>query len=145
MSEALPDTVRRQQAVAATLARFRGRPMEFRSGHTCVHLARFHLRAMGHRPPPIPRFSSEIGARRALAERGWGNCADLLDSLPGLCRVAPLAMLPGDLAVIGSEDGIGAIVVALARHKFAGWRADGLDALRVYDVDLSELSAAWRL
>ena len=134
----------RQAAVAATLAKYRTRAFDWQAGHTCVHLARFHLRQMGHKPEPIPRLRSAIAARRALAERGWDSVADMLDAQPGLERIAPLAMLPGDLAVAADEDGFGAVLISAGGAKLLGWHEEA-DGMVVIDAHLDELTAAWRV
>lgn len=140
----MSDLLRRHAATEATLARFRGKDFSWREGITCVHLARFHLRRMGHRPEPLPRIRSAAAARRALAVRGWANCADMLDAQPGLARIPAATMLMGDLAVLASGEGIGAIFVCAGPHKLLGWREDA-PALVVLDVDFSELEASWRV
>src|SRR5690606_24837107 len=71
----LPELERRRAAVEMTLARYRGKPFDWSRGITCVHLARAHLRNMGHKPPTVPRFRSALGAKRALKERGWNDVA----------------------------------------------------------------------
>ena len=139
----VPDLIRRQQATEKTLARYRGKAFDWRTGVTCVHLARYHLRAMGHRPPTVPRVRSLLAARRALESRGWADCAAMLDAM--LPRIAPAEMLMGDLAAVPSDDGgIGAIFVCAGPHKLIGWREDA-PALVVLDVDLGDLVGAWRV
>lgn len=138
----MPDLIRRQQATEKTLARYRGKAFDWRSGVTCVHLARFHLRAMGHRPPTVPRVRSLLAARRALESRGWADCAAMLDAM--LPRIAPAEMLMGDLAVLSDPDGVGAIFICAGPHKLLGWREDA-PALVVLDVNLDELDGAWRV
>jgi hypothetical protein len=98
---------------------------------------------MGHRPPPLPRIRSLAGARRALAERGWTDVTDMLDAQPGLLRIAPAEMLPGDIAALASEDGIGAIFLCAGPHKLIGWREDA-PAMVVLDVSFDQVSGAWR-
>lgn len=140
-----PDLIRRQQATSATLAKFRGKAWSWESGITCAHLARFHLRKMGHRPESLPRIRSLVAARRALAARGWADVTAMLDGQPGLLRIAPAEMAMGDLASLESDNGnIGAIMVCAGPHKLLGWRED-VPELVVLDVEFSELTAAWRL
>lgn len=139
----MSDLIRRQRALAATQAKVRGRALDWKAGMTCVHMARFHLRAMGHRPEPLPRIRSIIGARRALKERGWADVAAMLDAQPGLCRIAPAAMLPGDLAALESADGMGSICVCAGPHKIIGWREDAAEAV-VIDLAFDQIAGAWR-
>jgi len=139
------DLIRRQNATAATLAKFRGKPFDWKRGLTCVHLARFHLRAMGHKLTKVPPIRSALGARRALDGNGWSSVTAMLEA-QGLERIAPAQLLLGDLIVIEQEEelGLGAILVAASPFKFAGWdaRADKLCLLDI--ADRGEISAAFR-
>lgn len=139
----LPDLVRRQRAINATMVRFGGQmgPKggvtggKFRIGRTdCIHMLRGHLVAMGHRGlPKIPKYSSPGGAMKALAailkqlgKDEEGTLEQLLDAL--LPRIAPAAMLPGDIGLVEAEPQApawraGSAVISLGR-KFLGWHAD---------------------
>lgn len=139
----MSDLLRRAKALAATQKKVRGKALDWSAGMTCVHMARFHLRQMGHRPDPLPRIRSLIGARRALSQRGCADVIELLDAQPGLSRIAPAMMLPGDLAVLASEEGIGSIFVCAGPHKLIGWREDVAEAV-VLDLSFDNITAAWR-
>lgn len=132
------ELLRREIATTATLEKYRDAEFSWLNGKTCLHLCRFHLRKMGHRPPPLPRIRSAIGARRALDANGWADVGEMMDSL--LPRIAPAQMLLGDIAMLKSEDGFGALVVSLGA-KVMGWHDDapGLTALEVL-----EFAGAWR-
>ena len=67
-----PELERRRLATLKTIERYQGKAFDWSKGVTCVHLARFHLRNMAHKPPSIPRFRSLHGAKAAMKERGWG-------------------------------------------------------------------------
>lgn len=139
------DLLRRQAACAATLAKYRDRAFDWRRGVTCVHMARFHLRRMGHKPEPLPgRVRSHVGAVRAMKDRGWQTVADMLDAQPGLARIAPAMMLPGDLAVAQGEQGLGAILICVGPHKLIGWREDAAGMV-VLAVPLDQIDGAWRV
>lgn len=144
MSERL-DLVARAAATARTLAKYRARPFDWRARSTCIHLARFHLRALGHRPPLIPDFRSAVGARRALAEQGAADVVALLDGQPGLARIAPAAMIVGDLAVMQPEEGadraLQSIVVSVG-GKVLGWGEADPSGLR--PIEAHAILAAWR-
>lgn len=141
----VPDLLRRQQATSATLAKFRAKAWSWADGITCAHLARFHLRQMGHKPESLPRLRSLIAARRALDLRGWADVIAMLDAQPGLLRIAPAEMAMGDLAALPSDNGnIGAVMVCAGPHKLLGWRED-VPELVVLDVEFGELAAAWRV
>lgn len=124
----LPDMIRRQQAVAATMAKYRARAFDWKSKATCLHMTWFHLRRMGRRPPALPQIGSLMAAKKALAARGWATVGDVLDAI-GLERIAPAAMRLGDLAMLESDsEGMGSIVVAASAGKVIGWHesADGM-------------------
>jgi hypothetical protein len=146
---AKPELIRRRDAMIALSAKYGAREFAWARGRTCVHAARFLLRQMGHRPPPLPQIRSLIGARRALAVRGWADTAAMLDAPrcaggAGLARIAPAAMLVADLAVVPSADGLGAIFFYAGGRKFMGWREDAI-GLALVEVGFAELTAAWRV
>lgn len=131
--------LRRRDATETTLEKFRGKPFDWNEGLTCVHLARFHLRQMGHKPPPLPRVKSLIAAKRALAKNGWENVADMLYAF--LPRIPPARMLLGDLAVLESDEGgIGSIAISLG-GKIMGWHEDAAEMVVMQPL---ELAGAWR-
>lgn len=144
MKKAKPDLLRRQKAVQETMEKYRSRPFDWRSKATCLHMARFHLRRMGRKPPPMPQVGSLLAAKKALKERDWLNVADMLDGI-GLERIAPAMMLLGDLVAIESEDGIGSIFVAAGPNKIIGWCVEQ-EGLAVVDLAAPEnLKGAWRV
>lgn len=122
------------------MAKYRHRTFDWRRKATCLHMARFHLRKMGRKPPPLPQIGSLLAARRALKTREWANAGDMLDAI-GLERIAPAQMLLGDLAMLESEDGMGAIVVS-AGSKVLGWH-DAAEDMVVMDAHV--VTAAWRV
>ena len=138
----LPELERRRVATEKTLAKYRDTAFDWAAGRTCIHLAKFQARAMGHRLPSVPRFRSALGAKKALAAMGAENVIGLLDTL--LPRIAPAEMLLGDLAAVAGEGGLDAVMVCAGPMKLLGWREDA-DAMVVLDVPLGEVSAAWRL
>lgn len=133
---------RRRVATEKTLQRFRGKVFDWSKGITCVHLARAHLRNMGHRPETLPRFRSALSAKKALKERGWSSVADMLDSM--MPRIAPAQMLLGDLAIVPGDAGLDAIFVCAGPLKVFGWREDH-PKMVLLDIDLNELTGAWRV
>lgn len=139
---ALPDPVRRQLATKRTKDAYCGRTFAWKAGHTCVHMARFHLLGMGHKPPMMPGFRSAIGAKRALARHGWTSVEDMLDSL--LPRIAPLEMRLGDLAAGPGLDGMGAVFVCLPPFKLMGWHEEADEAV-VIDFNRDALTGCWRV
>ena len=135
----IPDLLRRQQATEATLAKYRERSLDWHGRTSCVHMARYHLRKMGHRPPPMPDIRSALGARKALKKRGWSDVAAMLDEvLPG-ARIPPLAMLLGDLAVVQGDQGLDAILLH-AGNEAMGWHEDGS---RIVPMIVHDYIGAW--
>lgn len=133
----------RQTATEATLARYRGKTFDWRTGATCVHMARFQLRQMGHRPPTLPRLRSALAAKREMQRRGWADVGAMLDAI-GLQRIAPAQMLLGDLAVGPANEFFGAIGVCAGPLKLLGWQEDA-PGLVIIDADFSQLTGAWRV
>ncbi len=138
------DLAGRVAATEKAIARFRGKPFDWRDRRTCIHLARAQARAMGHRPPAVPDFRSPRGAKTALKATGYNTLEALLDSM--FPRIAPAAMWVGDLALMEGGDGFDAIVVS-AGGKMIGYHADHLAEGIVNLVGVGErpFIGAWRL
>ncbi len=139
----VPDLIRRQRATEATLAKYRARPFDWKKAITCVHMARFHLRKMGHRVPELPRIRGLIGAKRVMAQNGWTDVAAMLDAQASLERIAPAFMRVGDLAVLSGE-GMDGIVVCAGMHKLLGWHQDWAGGMIEMEAPLDNLIGAWR-
>jgi len=142
----VPDLVRRQRALAATMAEFAGCELELGSAD-CVKLVRFHLVKMGHRGlPKADGYASPAGVTKVLKGMGFDSLEQLFDSL--LPRIAPAYMLPGDIALVAAEPGApawraGTVVISVGR-KFLGWHPDQ-PILAVIDPLVDDpFAAAWR-
>jgi hypothetical protein len=137
-----PELIRRQRALAFVVGKYKGRACDFRTAD-CVRMARTLLVKMGHRKlPKLPRYSSLVGAKRALAQRGWKGTAEMLDAvLPGR-RIAPSTMWPGDLAVVPDDQGLGAIWIRVDNGRMLGWHQDAEEAVIIapHRIDM-----AWRV
>lgn len=140
---AQPEMIRRQIATTATLARYRAKQFDWSRGCTCVHLARFHLRKMGHRPPTVPRFRSALSAKRALSANGWADVATMLDTF--LPRITPAAMMLGDIAVIPGDGGLDSVFICATSHKLFGWTTERPEMAMVDVFGLADLTGAWRV
>lgn len=154
-----PDLIRRQVATEHTFKRYRRKDFDWKVMVTCVGLAWFHAKKMGHKPPKIPPYRSPLGALRVLKQLGCKDCGELVDKIPGVERIAPAQMMMGDIAMVkagvpeGEEETagaaalaeIGTIVLCLGPHKIIGWRADTGTRLVVLDVGFDQIDAAWRL
>jgi len=136
------DMQRRAEAVAATEARFRDRPFDWRKQATCIHLLRFHAAKMGHNVPVVPRFRSPLGARRALLATGWQTLPALLSSM--FQKIPPAFMFPGDVLAMPGNDGWHALVIKADRSKFLGWHEDATGC-EYMEVDMGAAVGAWRL
>lgn len=140
-----PELVRRRNATTATKARFADKPFDWRKRATCLHLARFQAKGMGHKLPRLPKFNNALQARRALKAQGVDSVVELLDKY--FERITPAAMLEGDLAAFPGDSesaGLESVFVKIASGKFAGWREDAY-GLVVLDASLDDVVAAWRL
>lgn len=138
----LPELEWRRRATQATLDRYRAVPFDWAARQTCVHLAAFHLRNMGHRPPAVPGFTTPAGARKALTDRGWDSVSAMLDSM--LEPIAPARMLLGDLAVVAGSDGMEAIVICTGPQALLGWLPGG-ESMAVHIGGIAQVTRAWRV
>lgn len=137
-----PELEKRRWATQKTLDRYRDKAFDWATGITCVHLARYHLRKMGHRPPGMPRFRSPLAAKRAMKERGWASVTAMLDSM--LEPIAPAQMLLGDLATVEGDAGFDAVFVCAGPRRLFGWREDESGAVML-EVPFDEIKGAWRV
>lgn len=133
------DLLRRQTATQATMNRYRKKKFDWRKRATCIHLVRFHLKQLGHKPPAVPEIRSLLGAKKALAERGCENVGELMDTL--LTEIPPASMMLGDIAMLEAEDGLGALVVDVG-GKVMGWHDD---APGLVVMDALKIEKAWRV
>jgi hypothetical protein len=149
-----PEMLRRQEALEKTLERFRDKPFKL-GKDDCVQAARFHLRAMGHSPPATGHYATAIGARRALGaaikkKGGKSYKQPRLDHLLDLLlpRIAPAAMLPGDLALLPEDEdgavGLGGTVVISVGTKFFAWHPDAEGFSVLEPIVDRPFTAAWR-
>ena len=91
------------------MARFRHAPFEY-GKVDCAKVAAFHLKQLGYQIAisKAGRYSSLIGASRALKRLGYSTLAEMADGL-GLLPITPARMLLGDIADLASDSPIGAI------------------------------------
>lgn len=143
---AVHDLIRRQDATAGTLKRFRGKAFDFKAEQHCSELLRFHLKKMGHRLPPWAVTRSVAAALRELKARDCANMDQLCGQWLKLEAIAPAAMLMGDIAVLpGDEDQwrIGSIAVCAGPQKLLGWYGDE-PKFSPLDVDFGVIAQAYR-
>jgi hypothetical protein len=135
--------VQRAAATEKTMLRYRYRAFDWATGATCLHLARAQMKNMGHRPPAIPRFTTALGAKRALDATGFADLAGLFDSM--FERIAHASMLVGDLAILPGEELFDAVIVSAGNGLFLGWHGSDLSQLHNVKDPMGEISGAWRL
>lgn len=130
----------RQKRTEKTLSKFRHRGFKWDGGATCIHLLRTHLKNMGHKVPVVPKFTTALGAKKAMKEAGYKDLEALADSF--LERIPPAMMLLGDIALMQGDDLFDAIAIfAGPGGKVWGWHQDG----EVFEAILPlEFKAAWR-
>ena len=132
----MSDLERRRIATETTLAKYRGRTLDYCSAD-CIRMSRYHLLQMGHKPPPLPRYRSLIGARRAYLQAG-GLIAAFDAILP---RIPYSRMLTGDIAVLEGDGGMDAAVICVG-HKVIGWNEGSEQLVNLIPL---EIKAAWRV
>jgi hypothetical protein len=125
------------------IARFEGKAFAWDKAATCVHLARAQMRAMGHRPPSVPRFRSPLTARRALKTLGHDNLRSLFGAL--LPEIPPALLWVGDI-VLGAGEPFEAAAVYVGNGHYRGWHDDAeTRALAAFTLDANDIIAAYRL
>lgn len=139
----MSEMARRVAATRKTIAKYE-KPFSWSKRATCIHMARAHLRNMGHRPPPIPDFRSALGARTQLRKAGFPDLAGLFDSL--LPRIAPAAMWVGDIALLAGDEMFGSICISDTAGSLIGWHEDDPSRVRPQKVmSLNDVIGAWRV
>jgi hypothetical protein len=142
------DLLRRKVATEKTLERFRNKAFDF-SGSSCIHLARFQARNMGHVVPAMPFIRSAKSALTALRRLGHASTIDLVDGV--FPRIAPAMMLLGDLAAVPGDESDGdpmtlcGIGIADGVGNLFGWHPDDLSRLLPVKFATADIMAAWRL
>lgn len=142
----VPDLIRRERALAATMEKFAGKAFDL-GGADCIQLVHFHLVKMGHKGLPDPGgYASPAGVTKRLKALGFDNLEQLFDSL--LPRIAPAFMLPGDIALVKAEKGApawraGTVVISVGR-KFLGWHPDAEILSIIQPHSGGTFVAAWR-
>lgn len=137
----LPAAVKRQRAMNRTLERFANKTFDWGGGRTCVHLARWHLKHMGHRVQAVPKFDSAVEAKKALKGKGWASVPAMLDSL--LERIPPAAMVLGDIAVVPG-DGMDCILICAGPRRVFGWHEESETPVMI-EPDMDKIIGAWRV
>jgi hypothetical protein len=131
----------RAKRTEKTVSKYRGRGFKWDGGATCIHLFRTHLKNMGHKVPVVPRFSSALGAKRAMDAAGYTSLEAIADSL--LERIPPAMMIIGDIALMEGEELFDALVISAGPGgKVFGWHPDAPAFANLVPL---EIKAAWRV
>lgn len=142
MRAAKEPLVRRRDAAQATLDRFKDRPLKL-GRDDCVRMIAFHLRKLGYsvKLPPSGAYGTIRGALKELKARGFDNLGAAIDAL-GLERIAPASAIVGDILMLPSADGLGALHIALGNGRTVAYHEDLIGAGVLQPL---EFIAAWRV
>jgi hypothetical protein len=131
----------RKKRTEKTLAKFQGRGFKWDGGATCIHLFRTHLKNMGHSVPVVPKFTTALGAKRAMDAAGFKDLEEMADSF--LERIPPASMILGDVALMEGEDLFDALVIhAGGGGKVFGWHPESPTFTPLVPL---QFKAAWRV
>lgn len=136
-----PPLLKRHAALEATMAKYRHRAFDWKTGATCVHMLRFHLRRMGYKVPAVPKLDGPVAAKRALKKLGWPNVEAMLDDL--LTPIPVAAMLPGDVSVVPDDSGLGAVYISLGSTAIG--YAEGVEGMALFTEPGKVFEKAWRV
>lgn len=137
------NSVERAAVTKATADKFRGRPLSFADGVTCLHMLREQMVAFGYSPPAIPSFKDAKGARKALRTTGHRTIKGLLGEVLG-GPVPAAQMRVGDVTLLPGSP-FEAVTLSAGNGKFLGWHDDGSLGLVNIIVDQNAIIGAWRL
>lgn len=142
MRRRLKPLIRRQRALDATMAKYRARPFDWKTGATCIHMFRFHAKRMGHTVEAVPKLDGPVAAKRELKKRGYDSVEAMLDALIEPIPVA--AMLPGDVSVLPDDSGLGGIVISLGATAI-GYTEISDQGMSLLTEPGAVLTKAWRV
>lgn len=118
------------------------RPFSWKTRGNCIHLFRAQLTAFGYAVPPVPGFSSVIGAKRAMTKRGFVRLEDLVTHY--LARIPTSRLLVGDIVMMPGHDArLNALGVFVGQRRIRAWHGKDLSRLLAFDVTAGELLGAW--
>lgn len=141
MARKKPTLLKRHAALQKVMDRYRHLPFSWQHNRTCVHMLAMHLRAMGHKPPKVPKLDGPIAAKRELKKRGWASVEAMLDDLLEPIPVA--AMLPGDVSVVPGDGGLEAVYISLGSTAMG--YAEDIDGLALFTEPGKVFKKAWRV
>lgn len=133
--------LKRHEALQATMDRYRHRAFDWKTGATCIHMLRFHLKKMGHKVEAVPKLDGPVAAKRELKKRGYASVEAMLDAMLEPIPVA--AMLPGDLSVVPDDSGLGAVYISLGSTAIG--YAEGVEGMALFTDPSAVFQKAWRV
>lgn len=131
----------RAAATKQVADQYRGKPIDFAAGVTCLHLLRDQMLAFGYSPPEIPAFETPLEAKRALRTTGHRTLKGLLKD--HLTEIPPASMRVGDVALVAGSP-FEAVMLNAGGGKLLGWYDDGSLGL-VNIIPIEPILGAWRL
>lgn len=137
------DLIARHRITVETQRRWQGRAFAWGTAD-CARLVLCHLKRCGA-PVPIGKagtWRTALGAARALARAGFANLGEALDAAP-LVRIAPAAVMLGDVVQLPSPDRFEALGIALGNGRVLAWIDDDNHGCTVLQP-LAPPLAAWR-
>ena len=137
------NSVERATATKATADKYRGRPLSFANGVTCLHMLRDHMLAFRYSPPEIPEFRDLRGAKKALRATGHRTIKGLLNEVLGK-PVPAVQMRIGDV-IVGPGQPFEAVGINVGGGKFLGWLDDGRLGMVNVVPDPTAILGAWKL
>lgn len=139
--------IRKRDAAQAALDAFQGQSLVW-GKRDCLKLAVGHLRSLGHQIglAKAGSYKTALGARRALRKAGYRSLIEAVDSR-GLERIAPAAMVAGDLAALPGDNGFAALAIAVGNGRLLAFHPDGggSDVMAAVVVQPIAFVAAWRV
>lgn len=132
------EMILRAGVTEATRKKFAGRPFQYGSVD-CIKMARFQARGLGHTLPMPPRYTTAVGAIRAIKKLGHDDIDAMLASF--FPRIAPASARIGDLVTGEGEGGVDAVFINAGR-KLMGFHM-GSDELVM--ISPERIKSAFRL
>ena len=134
--------VRRQQATAATMERFRGKHFTLGSVD-CVKMVAFHLRRFGRKLPlsKAGQYKSVLGAQAALKRLGYANVIEAMDG-QGFERIAPASTLIGDIVAFEADHPLGALGIVAGNGNMLAFHESHDEPVI---MTMGRVEIAWRV
>lgn len=149
------ESITRQKAAQAVTDAFILQDFQW-GERDCLKLALAAVEAAGLAVPDLPKYSTELGAAKALKKADHADLVAAIDSL-GFARVAPMAAWPCDIiAIEGDETVLGGwtLGMAIGGNRALSFVAHAdrhfCDELDLFDLGVNAVKAgktvlAWRV